>query len=462
MFRGVLPSRRPALLLSGALLLPFLVSGEARGDLVRLNDGQILHGTIVNSDGTRTANRAGNEPAKPISIRLLDGTVKEVDGAEIGYTIIRPLKFEEYEDRQAKVAETLDAHWELAEWCRKNGLDNERRYHLERVLDFDPGYEKAHRALGEVNVDGEWISIDEKKAREGLVKYKGRYVKPEEILSDERMQALKGAEREWMKKIRDSYALLIGSDKPTALRDLNAISDPTAIKGLLHFLQNDPQIENRKLLIQILGRIHAPDATRALVVQGLFDSKKEVSDLAFAAVPVSARPEAVALLIKALRHSSNDVVNRAGAGLGMLGAKSAIGPLIVALVTDHEVPVPTVITTPSSLNTLAYGQLPILDESRALPVRNPYAPGPCLGYGYGSGYDRSYLSGGSYALLYGFGGPKWAPMVERHVVTEYRKVSLENPMVRASLRELTGQDFGYNEETWKQWWADQQPVRKVP
>jgi len=445
--------------LVGSALLTLLPFASLQADFIRLKDGGTLHGTILNPSDVRAYEGADTQQAKPLTIRLLDGTTKEVAPPTVGYSIIRPLKFEEYEDRLEKLPDSLKAHWELAEWCRKNGLDADRRYHLERVLDFDPQHDATHRILGEVRVDGEWITIDEQKAREGLVKYKGRYAKPEEIILEERMQSLKNEERVWIKKIRSLRDILAGPNKPSAIRDLESITDPAAVKGLLHYLQNDPEIEHRKLLVKILSRIHSQASTKALVAQGLFDSKKEVSELSFAAIPIGSRSDAVDLLIKALKHQSNDVVNRAATGLAMLDGKRAVGALISALLTNHVVPVQSVITVPSDLGTLAYGELPILDESRSITALNPSFP---VVYGQFGTRLYPYLPGGNYTLLYGFGGPKWTPMVERKAITEYRVMPLENPMVRSALRELTGNDFGYDTSRWRRWWAAQQPLRQTP
>jgi len=448
-----------------------LFVGVVKGDFVKLQDGSVLRGEIIESadgkgavrkDEPRSSNwqgAAANGPGQTV-IRLMNGTTTEVERSAIKYAIKRPLKFEEYEERLEQGGNSLEGEWELADWCRRQGMEIERRYHLERVLDFDPQHALAHRALGEVRDGNDWTTLDDKMAGEGFIKYKGRYVKVDEALIEERSLALRGEEKKWIGTIRGLREKLMGPQRGIALEELKRIVEPAAVKGLLISFRDDPNEENRRLLVEILSRIQSSAARKGLVAQGLFDSQQRVSDLAFASIPVGGRSEAIPLLVKGLKHQSNLVVNRAGTGLGMLGATEGTEQLISALVTEHVVPVQRVVTTWSNpAARLANGELPVVEESGAFPALIPVFPTRFTGYGQTS---ISHVPGGSYALLYGFGGPKWAPLVDRHTLTDYQKEPVRNPLVLAALRELTGKDFGYDKSTWTRWWLSQQPVRRVP
>lgn len=447
-------------------------------DYVRLTDGTAVRGTILQAPPAQapTAPTPPDAPKTPITIRLLDESTTTIPPDRTAYYLRRPLKFEEYEQSLEQVADSAPAHWELAEWCRKNGMEQDRRYHLQRVLDFDPHHPEAHKALGEFLFEGEWITQDDKMALQGLVRYKGKYVRPDEALREERTGSLKASEKIWFKKIAAIRPRLSGPEKPAAVRELEEITDPAAIRALIVSFQDVPEPELRQLLVRLLSRIHDPAAARALVAQGLYDIDEKISEAAFAAIPVGSRPRAVELLIRGLRHKGNMVVNRAAKGLALLDARSAVTQLISALNTDHLVPVQSVITTPSNLGTIASGNLPILDEAGSYPAFFYPAMIDGIVMPFGAFDQRITLIQdtlqfqnnmpvlGQSALVYGFGGPSWRPMVNRQTVVSWERRPVQNPYVLAALIQLslTNTDYGYDERAWSRWWASQQPLKANP
>ncbi len=53
-----------------------------------------------------------------------------------------------YEERLPTTLNTVEGHWEMAEWCRQNRLNRQRADHLERILKLDPNHEQARYGLG--------------------------------------------------------------------------------------------------------------------------------------------------------------------------------------------------------------------------------------------------------------------------------------------------------------------------
>ncbi len=49
----------------------------------------------------------------------------------------------------------------LANWCRKRGLADQERAHLERVIQLQPDHAQAHARLGFRRVDGAWVRAEE-------------------------------------------------------------------------------------------------------------------------------------------------------------------------------------------------------------------------------------------------------------------------------------------------------------
>ena len=62
-----------------------------------------------------------------------------------------------YEQLLAKMDDTADHHWKLAQWCLRKKLNKERQIHLQRVIELDLNHEKARRALGYQLYGGRWL-----------------------------------------------------------------------------------------------------------------------------------------------------------------------------------------------------------------------------------------------------------------------------------------------------------------
>ena len=52
----------------------------------------------------------------------------------------------EYERIRPTYADTAEAQWELAQWCREHKLPAQRTVHLRRVIELDPEHVEARRA----------------------------------------------------------------------------------------------------------------------------------------------------------------------------------------------------------------------------------------------------------------------------------------------------------------------------
>ena len=200
-----MPVRGPscgAVVLAG--LLALLMSSSAEADLVKLANGGELRGRIIRSPATGAAS------AESIRLESLTGAMVVVLKSDTRFVSMRPLTIEEYESKARRVADTFEAQWGLAEWCRLNGLSRQREVHLLKVIEHDANYEKAQVALGRVWNDGGWVDRDEMMAAQGYVKYKGRYVTTQELDVLQKTTAELGQEREWFQKIKLWHGWIIG------------------------------------------------------------------------------------------------------------------------------------------------------------------------------------------------------------------------------------------------------------
>ncbi len=160
---------------------------------------------------------------------------------DIDEIINRPVKFEEYELLVRDLPDTLDAHWETAEWCRRRNLDDERRIHLQRVLEYDPEHRRAHYGLGHTNHKGEWLTkeqYDDLRRAEGYVKFNGKWVAAEKLGSLQASDKRTKAELAWFQKVRVWMKQAGGNNRELAqdgLSNLKSIRNPDAIPALIQF-----------------------------------------------------------------------------------------------------------------------------------------------------------------------------------------------------------------------------------
>ena len=85
-----------------------------------------------------------------------------------------------YKTKLAAVAATdAEAHFQLAMWCKSNGLSAHALEQFETTIALDPTHEGGHRQLGYEKVDGKWYKGDEAQIARGLVQYKGAWVTKE-------------------------------------------------------------------------------------------------------------------------------------------------------------------------------------------------------------------------------------------------------------------------------------------
>lgn len=97
---------------------------------------------------------------------------------------------ERLKDLDARGASAKE-YYELAKWCRKEGLAGPARKVLLQVIAMDPDHEEARRDLGYEKVGDRWLTHDEAMEARGYVKFEGAW-----ILREERDRILREREEE--------------------------------------------------------------------------------------------------------------------------------------------------------------------------------------------------------------------------------------------------------------------------
>ncbi|MFN0054651.1 MAG: HEAT repeat domain-containing protein [Planctomycetales bacterium] len=410
--------------------LPALVPTALQGDVIHLKSGGELRGELLPQPAAN--GRPPKTEPEQLTIRTLAGATVVVSRDDVEQVVRRRAVAEEHETLRRAAADTVDAHWELAEWCRQRGLLKERAVHLHRILELDPKHQLAHRGLGHVRHEGRWMTSEEMMLARGYVKHKGRFVLPQELELLQAEERESEAEKAWFKRIKMWRGWLDSDrvDRQARGRDeLEGIRDADAVAALTRTFKNERREERRLLYVQVLSRIGGGRALEALAQQSLKDDSQSVREEAVRGARTIDRNGAVAIYLRGLKSEMNPIVNRAAAALGDLGDDAIVPLLIEALVTRHryKVQVPD-----QNITFGADGSMPANGASLPPDVQALLASGQVAGYSTG-------------------GNP--VPVRMKTITVQKDE---QNEAVLSALNTLTGEDFGYQEQKWRDWYKARQ------
>jgi len=412
-----------------------LAARPAAADLVKLTNGGEVRGRIVDNTG-----RTGSPV---VVVQTLAGITIEVDRAELQFLTMRPVNVEEYESRARRLPDTVDAHWELAEWCREQHLSRQRDTHLQRIVELDPLHQQAQTALGRVFQEGNWIDRDAVMAARGYVKYKNRYITVQELDLIQKSADELATERQWFQKLKGWHFALTSRNPDRyqqAVVELRQIDDSHAAPAIIRYLCEDKSPELRGLGISLLSRLPGAKSAAGLVKLSLFDPEEALRYAALQGISRDDYDSAQTALIRELQNALNPVVCRAAQGLAHVGDDRAVAPLIEALVTPHRYQVESNEPALNSYSGSTDGSIggagsALLPPDVEVALRTGQLPQGVI-------------------IAPPIGGLK----VPRKLVTV--TVQQPNPDVLSTLQKLTDQNFGFDERTWRLWWAAEKNARK--
>lgn len=191
-----------------------------------------------------------------------------IDYAEFTRQPTEVARLADYQAVRQAAPDTLEGHWELANWCQQRELEDQERAHLHRVLEFDADHAAARSRLEFVKQDGEWVSRREQRA------------------ADLRQREQLAALQKWRPQIRTLVTSLSRKhgglpddvrERKKILAKLATITDPAAVPALtaeltayLNTLDEQPGSSEHKIadvlvpLVRAIGRIPHPQAAESL------------------------------------------------------------------------------------------------------------------------------------------------------------------------------------------------------
>lgn len=347
-------------------------------------------------------------PRDEYIVRTSEGVVFKLDRSQVADHEYKRSEESEYERIWPSFADTVEAQWEIAEWCRERSLTEQREHHLERIVHLDPDYEPARRALGFTRRNGRWTTRDDQYRRRGYVYHEGEWRTPQEIQLMEEDRKKAEANRTWLAQLKTYHDQLVSGDGAVQARQaLLQLDDPAAIGALGQALSDESNPNIRELYLNALGHLGTDQAAMALAAAYTLEP---IEDLRYTCLDhLKGKHIATDYFVSLLHNKKADVVNSAGFALGYLEDPSAIAPLIGALVTRHK----QLIKKGSGGQTAA---------------------------GFDNRGNMSFGAGGSDVIV---------------------DVNSHNRAVLDALTKLTGQNYGFNIDQWKIWHANQRRYEHV-
>jgi hypothetical protein len=305
----------------------------ARGEVFVLKSGGRVEGEFLNPQ---------REPGADYQLRTDKGLRLDLEETQVHRVIVVSDLERQYEAELPKVANTVDGHWAMAEWCRDAGLVELRKRHLGEVIRLDPDHKEARTALGFSLYEGKWMTQEQFLTSQGYVRYKGGWWTLQAMTIDIRNEKRELEEKDYRRKIRNWLGALGKNNGDVAAAGLAGIRDATAAPALAEILEDTRQPRSARLLcLEILGKLPPGLATVTLVKLAMDERDEDLRDKCLDELMRVGSHAVLTAFTSELRtkkethFSSNARINRAAYCLQRLGDKDAALPLIEALVTEH-------------------------------------------------------------------------------------------------------------------------------
>ena len=149
-----------------------LLASSAMADRIVLRGGGQVKGKVVADP---------KQPDRVIVLTERGKTPLSFQKAQVVQVIAEPSILDDYVARRDRTSQTADAQFELGSWCETHKLPDLASVHYESALRHDRSYARAHQKLGHVLHQDKWLSGDELREAQGLVRYKGKWITRDEL-----------------------------------------------------------------------------------------------------------------------------------------------------------------------------------------------------------------------------------------------------------------------------------------
>lgn len=309
-------------------------SATAWADSFLLNDGGRIDGQWLNAD---------EKPQTKYLVRAASGVTLTLAKDDVKQVVKQSPAEVEYETVRHQHPDTLAGHTALAQWCQEQKLTDQRKLHLERILELDPNNTSARSILGFAKLGGQWRTREQHLSSMGKVQHKGEWMYPQEIEILERRAEHTKQRLEWTANLKRWRDWLGGDKDGNGRANITSIRDPAALPALIQMIKDEKVPEARVLYARALGSIGGYEPQLILAEMSLYDQADDVRAICLELLTDQPQPAIANYYIQQLQSKDNQAINRAAYALQRFKESRSVGPLIDALVTRHK----TAITTGS-------------------------------------------------------------------------------------------------------------------
>ncbi len=391
-----------------SLLLLILLASPVLGDEVELKNGNVLQGKVTDLGDSIRLTRNG------ASIVIPKNRIQA----------IRPGKIPEeiYAERSRALSEDdLEGHLALARWCRDQKLKKETQHEFQVVLGINPDHEEARKALGYQKVKDTWMTFEEIQKEKGLVKFRGKWITPGERDLQLALEKQKALEKEITRQVRKWLAKTGASSEKTrvaAKERLSSIEDRYKSEPYIRALASSSR-EKRTFVISELGRMKEPAAAKGLARRVVWDKVPELRLAALEALLSVGHDDAPLFLAAWLKEDSVHARIRAEEALGRFSDLRTVLPLL-GLLSRVTRTIQWLEQYQKQISRTLRGSLLLRDGRR---IRIP---------------------------------PDLLLSLEGFLPQDRKNLVLERDTLIASLRTITGKDFGEDISGWNNWYRKNQ------
>lgn len=311
-----------------ALVATLFALRTARSETFVLKSGGRIDGEQLNP---------GRGPTEPYLLKTDGGLTLSLPSAQVSRVVVRSDVQKQYDAEVAAAQNSAEGHWQLAEWCKEQGLVSERKAHLQKVIEIDPDHAQARAALGFGRVRDKWMTMDDVMLSLGYVRAGGAWKTPQQV----ELEVTKRENELATKKLRRDVLLWIdqleSSRRESAIDSLRAIRDPRAASTLMELLDDTERPrEVRLLALDLLARLPPGLAAKSVIKLAMDEKDEEIRDRCLDEVVRMKDTGVASVFIELLKSKDNKRVRRAATCLARLEDPEATLHLIAALVTTHE------------------------------------------------------------------------------------------------------------------------------
>ena len=156
--------------------------------------------TLTNGNKIPKARRLESKDPTKVILEVGGGRI-ELDAKQVSSINPGSTPLHEYDGKYAQIKSSTKASdfWDLAQWCKQNGVTKHVAHLCMDAVRLDPNLDAAHRELGHEKLDGKWLTREQAMVKKGFTLVGDVWMTKSEIQLQEKRK-LEAKQRELAEK----------------------------------------------------------------------------------------------------------------------------------------------------------------------------------------------------------------------------------------------------------------------